>query len=99
MILLTYIIYTFGEYYGYKSLSSTYENIKTLKKIYNDDLYLIIGADNLIELNTWKNHTYLLENCKFIVFDRNGIDVKKYIKSFFENYENKFIIKKEEENL
>lgn len=78
----------------------TCENIKTLKDMYeNDDLYLIIGADNLIELNTWKNYKYLLENCNFIVFNRNEIDITEYIKNNFKNYENKFIIKKEIANI
>ena len=73
----------------------TYQNIEILKKNYpSDDLYLIIGADNLIELNTWKNYTYLLENCYFIVYGRNGIDTGEYINNSFTNYKNKFIIRK-----
>lgn len=72
----------------------TYQNIEILKNNYpDDDLYLIIGADNLIELNTWKNYRYLLENCYFIVYGRNDINISEYINNSFTNYTNKFIIR------
>jgi len=78
----------------------TYENIKILKKLYkNDEIYLIMGADNLIELNTWENYKYILDNCNFIVFERNNIDILDYINNNFTNYKNKFIIKKEISNM
>lgn len=72
----------------------TYENIEILKEQYkNDDLYLVIGADNLLELNTWKNYAYLLDNCYFIVYARNNIDMRGYINNSFTNHSNKFIIR------
>ena len=78
----------------------TYQNIEILKKIYPlDELYLIIGADNLIELNTWKNYKYLLDTCGFVVFGRNDIKIEEYINNTFTNYSNKFIIKEEIENI
>lgn len=78
----------------------TYENIEILKEKYkNDELYLIIGADNLLELNTWKNYKYLLDNCFFIVFNRNNINISDYIIENFTNYENKFIIKEPIDNI
>ena len=74
----------------------TYENIKLLKEKYiNDELYLVIGADNLIELNTWKNYEYILDNCNLIVYKRNNINIKEYLNNHFTNYKNKIIIKKE----
>lgn len=78
----------------------TYENIQILKDKYkNEELYLIIGADNLIELNTWKNYDYILNNCNFIVFGRDNINIEEYITNTFTNYENKFIIKEEIKNI
>lgn len=74
----------------------TYENIKLLKEKYiNDELYLVIGADNLVELDTWKNYEYILKNCNFIVYNRNNINIKEYLNNHFTNYKNKIIIKKE----
>jgi nicotinate-nucleotide adenylyltransferase len=60
---------------------------------------LIIGADNLIELNTWKNYKYLLENCYFIVYKRNELDISSHINKYFTNYSNKFIIKSQLDNV
>jgi len=55
----------------------TYEILEELKKEY-DDLYLIIGADNLEKFNLWKNVDKILEN-KILIINRNSIDVSKYM--------------------
>lgn len=55
----------------------TYEILDELKKEYND-LYLIIGADNLEKFNLWKNVDKILEN-KILIINRNSIDVSKYM--------------------
>lgn len=57
----------------------TVELIEELKKQYpNDELYLIIGADNLISFDKWKNYQELLKN-KIIVMNRDNIDINKYL--------------------
>ena len=72
----------------------TYQNIDILKTEYpTDNLYLIIGADNLFEFNTWKNYTEILDKCNFIVYGRNDLNISDYINNNFTNYKNKFIIK------
>ena len=43
------------------------------------EFYLIIGADNIIDFDKWKNYQELL-NYKIIVMNRDNIDVYKYIK-------------------
>ena len=78
----------------------TYENINILKeKFPNDELYLVIGADNLFELNTWKNYTEILNNCNLIVYGRNDLNINGYINNNFTNYKNRFIIKEPVGNL
>lgn len=37
--------------------------------------YFILGADNLIEIKTWKNFPKVIEKNKFIVFNRNHTDL------------------------
>ena len=57
----------------------TYELLNELKKIYKDDeLYLIIGSDNLDELHEWKNLDELLKN-KIIVLKRGSIKKNPHI--------------------
>ena len=62
----------------------TYQLLRALKKDYQDELYLIIGSDNLINLDQWKNIDEILEN-KVIVLNRNDIDINKYLNKFNKN--------------
>lgn len=70
----------------------TYEILNTLKKQYpNDELYLIIGADNIEKFHLWKEVEQIVKN-KILVLPRNDIDVNNYINSFKEK--DQFIIVK-----
>ena len=66
----------------------TYQVLRSLKKDSKDELYLIIGADNVINLDKWKNIDEILEN-KIIVLNRDNIDINKYLDKFDES---KFIV-------
>ena len=70
------------------NLKYTYEVLEELKKEYND-LYLVIGADNIEKFCLWKNVDKILEN-KVIVLGRNNINIEEYI-----NDKNKFILCKD----
>lgn len=59
----------------------TYQVLRSLKEDYKDELYLIIGADNIIDLHKWKNIDEILEN-KVIVLNRNNIDIYKYLEDY-----------------
>ena len=60
----------------------TYQVLKSLKKDYkNAELYLIIGTDNIANLDKWKNVEELLIN-KVIVVNRNNLDINKYLNKF-----------------
>ena len=57
----------------------TCELMKELEKDYpKDELYLIIGADNIINFHKWKNYQELLKY-KIIVVNRDNIDIDKYV--------------------
>ena len=59
-------------------LSYTYEIMDLYKKKYpNDEIKLIIGADNLENLYKWKNVSRILEY-GVIVVGRDNIDINKY---------------------
>ena len=56
----------------------TYQLMRKLKDDYNDfQLYLIIGADNIINFNKWGNYLELL-SYDIIIMKRNNIDISKY---------------------
>ncbi len=51
--------------------NKTFDLVKYLKKkLDNTELYLIIGADNLINFHKWKNWRNISKKCIIIVFDR-----------------------------
>jgi len=68
-------------------ISYTINTIKKMKEIYKDsELYFIIGADVLYELDTWKEFENLFKLCKFIAATRPGTDEEKLLekKEFLE---------------
>lgn len=61
----------------------TYEVLNSLNKIYkNDELFLIISADNIVNFKNWMNVDEILKNNKVIVLNRNNIDINKYVNNF-----------------
>ena len=60
----------------------TYELMRKLSEDYKKDiLYLVIGADNIINFDKWKNYQELL-NYNIIVMNRDGIDINSYISKY-----------------
>ena len=59
----------------------TFQVIRSLKADYNDELYLIIGADNIINFDKWQHIDELLEN-KIIVLNRNNINIEQYLDKY-----------------
>jgi nicotinate-nucleotide adenylyltransferase len=60
-----------------ESISYTIDTIRELKKIYNN-LELIIGFDNIIDFNKWKEPDSILELAKVVVLRREtSIEPKK----------------------
>ncbi len=60
-------------------LPYTYQVLENLEKKYQEELYLIIGADNLINFDKWKNFNTLLKY-NLIIMNREDIDAKYYQK-------------------
>lgn len=69
----------------------TYQIMEKLREVYsNDDLYLIIGADNIVDFYKWKNVESILKSYVLII-PRNNIDVSLYL----EKYKDRFILVKD----
>ena len=58
-----------------------FQVIRSLKVDYKDELYLIIGADNIINFDKWQHLEELLEN-KIIVLNRNNINIENYLSKY-----------------
>lgn len=61
-----------------KGISYTIDTILYLKKKYaitEKDLYLIIGADSLIDFHNWKNPNKILDNCQVVCLRRPQINL------------------------
>ncbi len=65
------------------NLEYTYKVLDELGKEY-DNLYLVIGADNIKDFHLWKNVDEILKN-KIIVLGRNNINIEEYIKKYDKN--------------
>ena len=66
----------------------TYETLDYFRSKYKDDeLYFILGSDNLSEFHMWKRYEYILNNYGLIVLLRNGDEVED-----FKEYTDKNII-------
>ena len=66
---------------------STIDAFKLIEKKYGDvESYYIMGADNFKKLPNWKNSQELIENYKYIVFERKDdthkdMELEQYIKN------------------
>ena len=59
------------------------------KKNKNSNIYLIIGADNLINFHKWYNWQKIIQKCNILVFDRTGYKTKSLKSIAFKKYKNK----------
>lgn len=60
----------------------TYELMRKLSEDYHKDiLYLVIGADNIINFDKWKNYKELL-NYNIIIMNRDDINIEECIKKY-----------------
>jgi len=70
----------------------SYNEMDLLKEKYSGNIYIILGTDNLLNLDKWEKYSYLLENYHFIVINRDGMDAIDIIKKKYNDYYDKFII-------
>lgn len=71
----------------------TWEIMASLSKKYpKDELYLIIGADNVVDFDKWRNYKEILKNY-VLVIPRDNIDVSYYVSKYEEK--GRFILVKD----
>lgn len=70
----------------------TFETLAHMKKLYPDEeIYFVLGLDNLDELDTWWEYEYMLKNYKFLVIKREGYDFDEVMKKY-EEYKDNIIL-------
>jgi nicotinate-nucleotide adenylyltransferase len=74
----------------------SYQTLDYFQSLYpEDEIYMIIGSDSLLDLPTWKNINYLTNHYKFIVVKRPCVKVPKDTKYL----DRCIIVDKETENI
>lgn len=77
-----------------EEFSYTFETLEYFNKTEkNTRWYFITGADCLMQLETWKNVEKIMNSCEFVVFNRDGYNIKDILnkKRFIEEKYNKRI--------
>ena len=54
----------------------TFDLIKYLSKERKNEIYFIMGADNLINFHKWYKWKSIIKKCNILVFDRHGFKAK-----------------------
>ena len=70
--------------YEFKNnLICTYRSLDYLQNLYKgDELYFIMGSDNLLHFDSWKRYTYILDTYNLFVIVRKDIDLAGCIEKF-----------------
>ena len=85
-----------SDYEFNNELTYTYQTLDYFKKKYkNDEIYFIMGADNLDEFDTWKNYQYILKNYKLLVINRGAFDKEELLKKY-QGYQENIIFAKQD---
>ncbi|MFB6291000.1 MAG: nicotinate-nucleotide adenylyltransferase [Candidatus Bipolaricaulia bacterium] len=70
--------------------SYTIDTLREMEEIYGK-IAFIVGADNLINIDTWKKPEKLLDKCPFIVAPRGGILKGDFEKEIFKGKDLRFL--------
>ena len=69
----------------------TYFSLLPFKKL-DDEIYFVMGSDNLLKLDKWSHYEDLIKTFKIIVATRYGCDPNEIIAEKFSEYKDKFTI-------
>ena len=72
-----------SDYEFKNNLIYTFRSLDYVSSIYKgDEIYFILGSDNLLHFDTWKRYEYILDNYNLLVVNRENVDVTKEIERF-----------------
>ncbi|MDE6656130.1 MAG: nicotinate-nicotinamide nucleotide adenylyltransferase, partial [Anaeroplasmataceae bacterium] len=67
--------------YEFKNnLICTYRSLDYLQNLYKgDELYFIMGSDNILHFDTWKRYEYILDTYNLFIIVRKDISIEKVL--------------------
>lgn len=69
-----------SDYEMKNKLKYTYETLDYFKNKYpNDQIYFILGSDNLKEIKSWKRYNYIMKNYKLLIILRDNDNILELI--------------------
>lgn len=69
----------------------TYQTLEHFNDFF-DDLYFVIGADNLKGFKNWIKYDEMIAKYRFIVINREGTDVEHVLNTEYKEYKDKFTV-------
>ena len=67
-----------SDYEFKNNLIYTFRSLDYVSSIYKgDEIYFILGSDNLLHFDTWKRYEYILDNYNLLVVNRENVDATK----------------------
>jgi nicotinate-nucleotide adenylyltransferase len=86
-----------SDYENKPHFTGTIALLKDLENQVQDEIYFVLGADNLLTLDQWINYQELVKNYRFIVFERDNDAIEPYMNQspFLKDYCSHFIIEKD----
>jgi len=71
----------------------TMETLESIQNLYPEaEIAFVMGADNLYDLPNWYAYERLIETFKFMVLNRQNLEVKGFIEEHFPENKEKFIL-------
>jgi len=71
----------------------TIETLEHIQRLYpEEEVAFVMGADNLYDFPNWSAYQRLLQTFKLMVFNRQNLDVERFIKENFLDYQESFLI-------
>ena len=72
-----------SDYEFKNNLICTYRSLDYLQNMYKgDELYFILGGDNIKQFHTWKRYEYILDTYNLLVINRVGLDIKEELEKY-----------------
>jgi len=82
-----------SDYEAQPEYKGTITTLRYFQSLYpNEEIVYVIGADNLLMITKWIKYEELLKEFRFLVLQRNGINIEEFITTTLAPFKDSFII-------